>query len=237
MRFGGSNPSARDRPLQADRLDRRGQDGQKGPVSALLNQLIQFVSEHPLLAYATVFVAAWLEAVPVLGAFVPGSTLIIGLSAFVAAGELNLAGVMAAATAGAALGDGVSFIAGHIYQRKILGMWPLSAYPAVIARSEAFFATRGTLAVLLARFLPPVRAFVPVIAGALGMPPARFFAVNIPAIGLWACAHILPGALAGTLWKQYGRDIEHIVLPLLAVALAIWAVIWLIRRRKHLTAE
>lgn len=206
-------------------------------MSALLDQLIQFVSAHPWLAYATVFAAAWLEAVPVLGAFVPGSTVIIGLSAFVAAGELNLAGVMAAAIAGAALGDGISFIAGHTYQRKILTMWPLASYPAVIARSEAFFATRGTLAVLLARFLPPVRAFVPVIAGSLGMPPARFFAVNIPAIALWACAHILPGALAGTLWKQYGRDIEHIVLPLLAIALVIWAVVWLIRRRKHLTAE
>lgn len=206
-------------------------------MSALLNQLIQFVSEHPLLAYATVFVAAWLEAVPVLGAFVPGSTLIIGLSAFVAAGELNLTGVMAAAIIGAAIGDGVSFVTGHTYQRKILTMWPLASYPAVVARSEAFFETRGTLAVLLARFVPPVRAFVPVIAGALGMPPARFFAVNIPAIGLWACAHILPGALAGTLWKQYGREVEHIVLPLLAIALVIWAVVWLIRRRKHLAAE
>lgn len=206
-------------------------------MSALLDQLIQFVSAHPWLAYATVFVAAWLEAVPVLGAFIPGSTVIIGLSAFVAAGELNLAGVMAAAIAGAAIGDGVSFIVGHTYQRKILTMWPLASYPAVVARSEAFFETRGTLAVLLARFVPPVRAFVPVIAGALGMPPARFFAVNIPAIALWACAHILPGALAGTLWKQYGRDIEHIVLPLLAIALVVWAVVWIIRRRRHLTAE
>ncbi|ETR77454.1 membrane protein [Afipia sp. P52-10] len=206
-------------------------------MSSLLDQIIQFVSAHVWLAYATVFAAAALEAVPVFGAFVPGSTLIIALSALVAAGELRLAEVIAAAVAGAALGDGASYLAGHIYQRKILGIWPLASYPAVIARSEAFFARRGALAVLLARFVPPVRAFVPVIAGAFGMPPARFFSVNIPAIALWACAHILPAALAGSLWKQYGREVEHIALPLLVIGLLLWVAIWLLRRRKHLAAE
>ncbi len=46
--------------------------------------------------------------------------------------------------------------------------------------------------------MPPIRAFVPIAApGALGMAPAKFYAVNIPAILVWAPAHVLPGVLGG----------------------------------------
>lgn len=205
-------------------------------MAHLLDQLIGFVSAHPHLAYATVFLAALLEAVPVFGSLVPGSSVIIALSAFVAAGELGLAGVLLSAIAGAATGDGTAFLLGHVYQRRILNIWPLRSYPTIIARSEDFFRQRGGIAVLFARFVPPVRAFVPLTAGALGMPPQRFYAINIAAICLWACAHVLPGALAGTLWKQYGKEIEHIVLPVLAALVAIWAIVWFVRRRRALQA-
>lgn len=207
---------------------------QSSRVTALLDQLINFISTHPHLAYVTVFLAALLEAVPVLGSFVPGSSIIIALSALVAAGELTLAGVLLSAIVGAAIGDGTAFLLGHAQQRRILTLWPLSRYPTVVARSETFFQDRGVIAVLVARFVPPVRAFVPVTAGALGMPPLRFFPVNLVAVSAWACAHVLPGALAGTLWNRYGREIEHIVIPALIVLGAIAVVAWF-RRRRALT--
>lgn len=199
----------------------------------LLNQLIQHVAAHPLLAYLSVFLAALLEALPVVGGFVPGSTLIIAMSALVAAGDLHLAAVLASAIAGAVIGDGAAFLVGHRYQRDILSMWPLSGYPTLLARSEEFFQARGTLAVFLARFVPPIRAFVPVTAGALGMPPTRFFTINIPAVLTWACVHVLPGALAGTLWRAYGKHVAHIVVPVLAIAVAA-GIVWYVWRRRAL---
>ena len=204
-------------------------------MTAYLDALIQFLELRPWLAYATVFAAALLEAVPVLGSFVPGSSIIIGLSAFVAAGELKLSGVLASAIAGAVIGDGTAFLLGHVRQRQILSIWPLMSYPNVIAQSEAFFVRRGVPAILFARFVPPVRAFVPVTAGALGMRPILFFPVNILAVALWACAHVLPGAFAGTLWKQYGREVEHIVLPVVAIALVIAVAAWFFRWRRAVT--
>lgn len=216
-------------------LDHRRAAAQIAGVADLLSQLISTVEAHPYLAYATVFLAALLEAVPVVGSFVPGSSIIIAISAFVAAGELTLAGVLASAVFGAMIGDGTAFLLGHRYQRGILGIWPLRSYPTIIARSEAFFDNRGALAVVFARFVPPVRAFVPVTAGALGMPPQRFFAMNIPAIGLWACAHVLPGALAGTLWKQYGKQVEHIAVPILAALVLLAVVVWIVRRKRALS--
>src|ERR1700726_3038981 len=178
-------------------------------VTSFIDQLIAFVSANAWLAYLTLFLAALLEAVPVVGSVIPGSTVILALSALIPGGELKLEWVLAAATAGAMLGDGSAFWIGHRTQREILSSWPLSNYPRVVAQSEAFFKRWGALAVFFARFVPPIRAFVPVTAGALGMPPVRFYAVNIPAILLWAPLHVLPGVLAVSALHEYGLVPHH----------------------------
>ncbi len=208
-------------------------------MTTLTNQLISFVSAHPGLAYLTIFLAALLEAVPVIGSVVPGSTLILALSALIPGGELGIAGVFAAAIAGAALGDGTAFWIGHRSQREILSAWPMSRYPNVVAQSEAFFHRWGALAVFFARFVAPIRAFVPITAGALGMSPPRFYAINIAAILLWAPAHILPGVLAVSALDQAGGlaglegTAKHYWMPLvLGGALIVALVIWIIRRRR-----
>jgi membrane protein DedA with SNARE-associated domain len=208
-------------------------------VTDLLNSLIAFVSAHAWLAYLTLFLAALLEAVPVIGSVVPGSTVILALSALIPGGELQLALVLAAAIAGAALGDGTAYWLGHRSQREILSSWPLSNYPRVIEQSEAFFHRWGLLAVFFARFIAPIRAFVPVTSGALGMPPPRFYAVNICAILLWACAHVLPGVLAVSGLHQYAGLLhdehkgKHLwMLAVLGGALVVALAVWIVRRRR-----
>ena len=153
-------------------------------------------------------------------------------------GELKLSGVLAAAIAGAVLGDGSAFWAGHRAQREILGAWPMSKYPGVMAQSEAFFHRWGTLAVFFARFVPPIRAFVPVTAGALGMSPILFFGVNIPAVFAWACAHVLPGVFAVSALHHYAGLPHHQhtgkhlwMLAVFAVAIIAFGI-WTLRRRR-----
>lgn len=208
-------------------------------MTSFIDPLIAFVSAHAWLAYLTLFLAALLEAVPVVGSVIPGSTIILALSALVPGGELRLQWVLAAAIGGALLGDGSAFWIGHRSQREILNNWPLTNYPRVIAQSEAFFHRWGTLAVFFARFVPPIRAFVPITAGALDMAPVRFYAVNIPAILLWASAHVLPGVLAVSVLDQYGGfaglrgHAKHYWVPLvMAGALIFGLATWAIRRRQ-----
>src|SRR6202042_150103 len=174
-----------------------------------IDPLIAFVSAHAWLGYLTLFLAALLEAVPIVGSVVPGSTIILALSALVPTGDLRLESVLLSAAGGALLGDGTAFWIGHRSQREILSTWPMEKYPGVIAQSEAFFNRWGALAVFFARFVPPIRAFVPITAGALAMPPMRFYAVNIPAILLWAPAHVLPGVLAVSALHEYAGFPHH----------------------------
>src|SRR5260370_19482045 len=207
-------------------------------LTSFIDPLIAFVAAHAWLGYLTIFLAALLEAVPVVGSVIPGSTIILALSALVPGGELRLEGVLAAAIAGALLGDGSAFWIGHRAQREILSSWPMSNYPRVIAQSEAFFHRWGALAVFFARFVPPIRAFVPITAGALGMPPPRFFAVNIPAILLWAPAHVLPGVLAVSALHRYAGIPHHTgvgkhywTLTVIGCAPVVALSVWTIRRR------
>src|SRR5260370_9190219 len=206
-------------------------------VASFIDPLIAFVSAHAGLAYLTLFLAALLEAVPVVGSVVPGSTIILALSALVPGGELQLEWVLAAAIAGAILGDGSAFWIGHPAQREILRPLPMTNYPGVVAQSEAFFRRSGTLAVFFSRFVPPIRAFVPITAGALDMPPPRFYAVNIPAILLWAAAHVLPGVLAVSALHEYaglphhGGIVRHYwILAVIGGALIVALATWMIRR-------
>jgi membrane protein DedA with SNARE-associated domain len=184
-------------------------------VKSYLHELIGFVSQHSEIAYAVIFLAALLEAVPILGSLIPGSTVIVALSALVPGGSLNLAPVLAAAVSGAIIGDGLGYWIGRKKQREVLSAWPMSKYPALTARSEALFQRFGAFAVIFARFIPPVRAVVPLTAGVLGMPPWRFFPLNIIAILFWAPAHILPGVLAASVIEKWGGRIEHYGPPLI----------------------
>jgi membrane-associated protein len=213
-------------------------------VTSFLDPLIAFVSAHAWLGYLTLFLAALLEAVPVVGAVIPGSTVILALSALVPGGELRLEGVMAAAIAGALLGDGAAFWIGHRRQRDILGAWPLANYPRLIGESEAFFHRWGTLAVFFARFVPPIRAFVPITAGSLGMAPWKFYGVNAVAILMWAAAHTLPGVLAVSALHRYAglHHHEHVgkhlwIYVVVIGAAMLGAAISVIRQRCDRTAK
>jgi membrane protein DedA with SNARE-associated domain len=200
-----------------------------------LNQIVEFVSFHALLAYLVIFLSAWLEAVPVVGAVIPGSTVILALSALVPSGNLKLFPVLLAAILGAALGDGLAYALGLWQKRRVLSLWPLSNYPSLIQESEAFFQRRGALAVFFARFLPPIRAFVPITAGALDMTPQRFLPVNWVAVLVWAPAMILPGVLAGSAAEQWGAKAEHYALPLVAAILVIGVAFWYWRKTRRST--
>jgi len=209
-------------------------------VTSFIDSLTHFVAAHAWLGYLVLFLAALLEAVPVLGSVIPGSTIILALSALVPGGELDLVGVLASAAAGAVLGDGTAFWVGHVQQRRILNAWPMARYPGVIAQSEAFFNRFGTLAVFFGRFVPPIRAFVPVTAGALGMAPAKFYTVNILAVFLWAPAHVLPGVLAVSALDRAGGleglevTAKHYWMPaVLLLALAAGLATWWWQRRRH----
>jgi len=157
-------------------------------MTSYFSSLVDFVHAHSQYTSIAIFLLALSEAIPVVGTVVPGSTLIIGLSALATGTNANPKILLIAATTGAIIGDGLSYWLGQRYHREILST-------QLIIRSERFVARYGAASVFLARFTAVVRAFVPLITGILRMPPRQFYTANILSALVWAPAHIFPGVL------------------------------------------
>ena len=196
-------------------------------MEAYFSVLVDFISAHPHYAHIAIFVLALSEAIPVVGTVVPGSTLILAISALATSANVNLWMLLVAAVTGAIAGDGFSFWLGQRYSGEILNTWPLNRFPQFIARSERFITRYGVASVFLARFTAVVRAFVPLISGILQMSPRQFYIANIASAVTWAPAHVFPGVLLAMALQFTGASVEQralvVIAGLIVAALIIFA--------------
>ena len=187
--------------------------------------LIDFIGSHPHYAFVAVLLLALSEAMPVIGTLVPGSTLILAISALATTADIDTWLLLVAAVIGAIAGDGLAFWLGYRYRREMLGGWPLNRFPNLLARSAQFIRRHGVTAVFLARFTAVVRAFVPLVAGILRMSSRHFYVANILSALLWAPLHVFPGVLAGiaiTVVGPTGTKLGLLALAVLVFASIVW---------------
>jgi membrane protein YqaA with SNARE-associated domain len=115
-------------------------------ASEYYSALVNLSSAHSHYADGVIFLLAFSEAVPVVGTFVPGLTLVVAISALATNAGANPWLLLAAATLGAIAGDGMSFGLGQLFSSEILNSRPLDKYPHFIAQSEKFIAAMAPLA-------------------------------------------------------------------------------------------
>jgi membrane protein DedA with SNARE-associated domain len=202
-------------------------------MTSYFSWFVDFVGAHPHYALTAVFLLALSEAIPVIGTVVPGSTLIVAISALATGAEVNPWLLLAAATVGAIAGDGLSFWLGQRYHREILLGWPLNRYPQFIGRSEALIDRFGVASVFLARFTAVVRAFVPLVAGILRMSPRQFYAANILSALAWAPAHVFPGVLLAMVIRLAGASTGQLTLMIIAGLIVASAACWFLPRARE----
>jgi membrane protein DedA with SNARE-associated domain/membrane-associated phospholipid phosphatase len=171
-----------------------------------------------------VFAASFLEAVAVIGTLIPGSSVVFAGGILVGLRVLDPWPVAVIAVAGAILGDGISYELGRHRRAAIRDLWPIRRHPALLARGEAYFAANGGKSVFLGRFLGPVRAIVPVIAGMSNMSPRHFYAVNVLSAIAWAAAHLLPGMLFGASLELAGAVSSRLVALVALVVIGLWLI-------------
>ncbi|PLZ04222.1 phosphoesterase [Burkholderia sp. WAC0059] len=192
-------------------------------------QLLHLLSAHRDWALAFVFAASFLESLAIIGTFVPGSVAMFVAGALAGTGTLNLGWLFVWAIAGAVAGDGLSYGLGRRYREALVGLWPFSRHPGILTAAHRYFERHGARSVVFARFVAPLRALVPVVAGMAGMTPLRFFAVNVLSALVWAPAHILPGAAFGASLELAGAVSFRLVAIIAILAAAGWLVFHLTR--------
>ncbi|PQV44201.1 bifunctional DedA family/phosphatase PAP2 family protein [Paraburkholderia sp. BL21I4N1] len=184
--------------------------------------MLHLLAGHPVWTLTVIFLAAFLEAIAVVGTFIPGSSAIFVAGALVGTGTLGLGWVFACTITGAVAGDGFSYWLGRRYRTRISRLLPFRAHPQLLDAGYVFFARHGAKSVVLARFIGPVRAIVPVVAGMAGMTPARFYGVNVLSALLWASAYILLGVVFGASVQLVSGVSFRLVVTITLVVSIVW---------------
>ncbi len=197
---------------------------------AFLQPFLDWIGAHPKWSSFIVFLITYTESVAVFGFFVPGVVLLFGVGALVAVGTLDLGVTLVAAATGALLGDVTSYWMGHHFKERLRFMWPLSRYPQVLTRGETFFHRHGGKSVVLGRFVGPIRAIVPAIAGMVGMPLVRFIVIDTLAAIAWAPAYILPGVVFAASLGLAAQVATRLAVLLVVLIALLWLTVWLVRR-------
>ncbi|MBW0148756.1 VTT domain-containing protein [Marinobacter arenosus] len=192
-----------------------------------LQNLSAWLSLHPgWLAFA-LFCTAFIESLALAGIVVPGVAILFAFAALAGKTGMPLAEALIWAGLGAIAGDTLSFALGRKLQGRLDSVWPLSRYPALIAKGTSFFRQHGGKSVVIGRFVGPVRPIIPLIAGALWMPWQRFLAFNIASAVGWAPVYILPGFLVGSALASEIQPPAHFY-AVVGVSLVVMLAVYLI---------
>jgi membrane-associated protein len=135
-----------------------------------------------------------------IGFFLPGDTLLFTAGFFAAQGHLPLSLVLLVIFTAAVVGDNVGYHIGKKTGPRLFRKRDgLIFRQENVQRAEAFYEKHGGKTIIIARFVPIVRTFAPVVAGVGNMPHKRFFSYNIIGAAIWTLSVVLAGYWLGSL--------------------------------------
>ena len=178
-----------------------------------------------------------------VGFFLPGDSLLVVAGLFAATGKLNLAILLGSLFVAAVVGDAAGYYTGaRLGPRLFSRQKSLLFKPSHLHKAHAFYEKYGGKTIIMARFVPIIRTFAPIVAGAAGMPYRRFVLFNIVGGFAWVFSMILTGYFLGNLLKsRFGIDldehIEWVVIIVVALSLIPPVVEYLKSRREKRAAR
>ena len=152
-------------------------------IDYLLNLLGGYV-------YFGLFFIVFAETGLAVGFFLPGDSLLVVSGLFAAAGKLNVALVMLAFFLGSVIGDSTGYWTGRVMGKTLFNREKSLIFkPSRVEKAKKFFEKYGVKTVILARFVPIVRTFAPLVIGATEMPYRKFLPFSILGGLLWICTY------------------------------------------------
>ncbi|CAN5295825.1 VTT domain-containing protein [soil metagenome] len=223
-------------------------------IYELFHQLKEFLNPkiiiETLLAKGGLFVYVGLifivfaETGLAVGFFLPGDSLLVVAGLFAATGKLNVFILLVSLFLAAVVGDAVGYYSGAKLGPKLFARQKSLLFrPSHLQQAHEFYEKYGGKTIIIARFVPIVRTFAPIVAGAAQMPYRQFVVFNVLGGFLWVFSMILAGYFLGSiLQSRFGisldEHIEWVVIIVVALSLLPPVIEYLkSRREKKLRAE
>jgi len=188
--------------------------------------LAAFVQQHGAWVYGLLFLIVFCETGLVVTPFLPGDSLLFVAGAVAAAGGMNIALLTTALVCAALLGDNVNYWVGRTLGLKVFSRFINRAH---LQRTHEFYERHGGKTIILARFVPIVRTYVPFVAGLGTMPYLRYLAFCVAGALLWVVSLSQLGYWFGNI-PQVKSNLTVVILAIVAISVSPGAIAWLKNR-------
>jgi membrane-associated protein len=191
-----------------------------------------FVAQHGAWVYALLFVIVFCETGLVVTPFLPGDSLLFVVGTLAAAGGMDIVTVMSVLVAAALTGDNVNYWIGRWAGPRVFRLedsrWFNRRH---LERTHAFYERHGGQAIILARFVPIVRTYVPFVAGIGTMPYGRFIAFSVAGALAWVLSLCLAGYWFGNI-PAVKENLGAVIVAIVIVSVMPMAAALLRARRR-----
>lgn len=168
--------------------------------------------------YLGLFGIIFLESGIIIGSFFPGDSLIFTAGILSSHGLLSLPVVIAGIFVAAVAGNSIGYFTGKYFGPKIFKREDsIFFHKKHMERAENFYQEYGTKTIVLARFMPIVRTFAPIIAGVGRMPYKKFLTYNLIGGALWSVGITGLGYALGNIIP----NIDRYLLPIIALIIIV----------------
>ena len=182
--------------------------------------------------YLGLFAIVFAESGLLIGAFLPGDSLLFTAGFLASQGLFEIRLLTPLLFLAAVLGDSVGYAFGHKVGRRFFNKEEsIFFHKKHLLRAEQFYEKHGGKTVTIARFLPVIRTFAPIVAGIGNMPYLKFLFYNVLGALLWAVALPLAGFYLGSLIPSADRYLLPIVLVII-IASVMPTVIHIAREKE-----
>lgn len=172
------------------------------------------------IGYVGLFLMVFLESGMLIGFFFPGDSLLFTAGLLASVGKFNIVILSLGCFIAAVSGDGVGYYLGKKFGRRLFQKEKsLFFNKSHLEKSERFYQKHGGKTIVLARFIPVIRAFAPVVAGMSKMNYSSFLFYNLFGAFIWAVGITLLGYYTGeTLPEKY---IDRFLLPIILLIIIL----------------
>lgn len=200
-------------------------------IAGLFDNALTFIEAHRAWAGVIYGLMAFGESMVIIGVLIPATGVMMATGALVGAGTIPFLDIWIGGVIGAAAGDTVSYWIGRKLGTRVDRLWPFSRHPEMLAAARNVFAHWGWLAIVIGRFIGPLRASVPTVAGLTHMPRLTFQLANIGSAIVWIPVLVFPGSLGAIAWKLFEKgDVVTGGLVVAVLVAAVVAAVWVVRR-------
>jgi membrane-associated protein len=163
-----------------------------------------------------------------VGFFLPGDSLLVTAGLFAARGDLNIVSLNVAVTIAAIVGDATGYWIGLKAGRALYNRPNSLLFRRHhLLKTEEFYARHGGKTIVIARFMPIVRTFAPVVAGTAMMGYRRFAIYNVAGGALWVLSMTFTGYFLGRSVPDIEGNIHLVVAGVIALSLLPGFMAWL----------